>query len=217
MCLESKEGVGSWPYWVFHFSFWSFIKKQPKNSLDWVHWLNLTSNQFQEGYRPDVGWFGLEVIPALVHVIQPVLQEGGFFGAAQGFDHLWLVAVHALVDVIVGIDLCLDVLENRRQRRNLRFFSRWGYWAWTSSAEMLVHIKITPDWTFLWAFEGDESWGAVLTGCETNCTKHFWRPEQLKFVFFGPFFWLVCYDDHFTLEETLKSLECTGVLRLVSL
>lgn len=182
MCLESKEGVGSWPYWVF-----PLLKNTPKNSLDWVHWLNLIANQFQEGYRPDAGWFGLEVIPALVHVIQPVLQEGGFFGAAQGFDHLRLVAVHALVDVIVGIDLRLDVLENRRQRRNLRFFSRWGYWAWTSSAEMLVHIKITPDWTFLF-FVRTAPQDSSPSECETNCSNHFWRPEQLKFVFFGHFF-----------------------------
>lgn len=200
---------------VEFFSFWSLIKKHSK-SLNWVHWLNLIANQSEEGYRPDVGWFGLEVIPALVHVIQPVLQEGGFFGAAQGFDHLRLVAVHALVDVIVGIDLRLDVLENRRQRRNLRFFSRWGYWAWTSSAEMLVHTRSHQT--------GHSSGPLRATSpkercwqCETNCTKHFWRPEQLRFVFFGHFFdWLaimIILHLKRTFTSLSRVLECTGELR----
>lgn len=68
-------------------------------------------------YWPDVGRFGLQVAPALVHVIQSVLEEHGFLWAAQSLDHLRLVAVHTLVDVIVGINLSLDVLQIHRYKK----------------------------------------------------------------------------------------------------
>ncbi|TNN68472.1 hypothetical protein EYF80_021257 [Liparis tanakae] len=55
------------------------------------------------------------VAPALVHVIQPMLEEHSFIRAAQSLDHLRLVPVHTLVDVIVGVDLSLDVLQIHRQ------------------------------------------------------------------------------------------------------
>lgn len=82
---------------------------------------------------PDAGWFGLQVIPALVHVIQPVLQKRSLFWAAQSFDHLRLVPLHAFIDVIVGIDLGLDVLKKKTTGKKkfhiIFFFSHWGYWA----------------------------------------------------------------------------------------
>ncbi|KAF3849899.1 hypothetical protein F7725_019618, partial [Dissostichus mawsoni] len=58
----------------------------------------------------------LLVAPALVHVIQSVLEEHCFLRAAQSLDHLRLVPIHTLVDVIVGIDFSLDVLQIHKQR-----------------------------------------------------------------------------------------------------
>lgn len=64
---------------------------------------------------PDVGRFGLQVAPALVHVIQSVLEEHGFLWAAQSLDHLRFVSIHTLVNVIVCINLSLDVLQTKKE------------------------------------------------------------------------------------------------------
>lgn len=57
-----------------------------------------------------------------------MLEEHGLLRAAQRFNHLRLVPVDALVDVIVGIDLSLDVLKIRTENM-------------VSSAENLSTVK----------------------------------------------------------------------------
>lgn len=78
-----------------------------------------------------------------------MLEEHGFLRAAQSLDHLRLVAVHALEDVIVGIDLSLDVLQTHRQKGKsltlteiLQGKSSFGDGSGT--AETQTRIKITP-------------------------------------------------------------------------
>lgn len=87
---------------------------------------------------PDVGWFGLQVTPALIHVIQSVLEEHGFLWAAQSLDHLRLVPVHTLVDVIVGVDLSLDVLEIQRRWRKAVMND---HFSWKTKVLRLMHSQ----------------------------------------------------------------------------
>lgn len=73
-------------------------------------------------YWPDRGGFGLQIAPALVHVIQSVLKKHSFLRAAQSLDHLWLVPIHTPVDVIVGINLSLDVLKIQDKNSRIKHF-----------------------------------------------------------------------------------------------
>lgn len=45
-----------------------------------------------------------------------MLEEHGFIRVAQSFNHLGFVPVDTLVDVIVGVNLCLDVLQNTENK-----------------------------------------------------------------------------------------------------
>ena len=125
-------------------------------------------------YSPDIGWFGLQVAPALVHVIQSVLEKHSFLWATQSLDHLRLVSIHTLVDVIVGIDLSLDVLQTHGQRPIFtgEHFFRESFCANEQSrtAEVsLYHIYQKLDVTVFFAVTADYSWTENNIGF---CRKH---------------------------------------------
>lgn len=76
-------------------------------------------------YLPDVSWLRLQVIPPLVHVIKPVLEQSSFLRVSQGFHHLLPVSINAFKDVIVGINLSLDVLKYQQEKsKYLRFLNK---------------------------------------------------------------------------------------------
>lgn len=134
----------------------------------------LNCEQKMEIHWPDVGWFGLQLVPALVHVIQSVLEEHSFLWAAQRFDHLRLVPIHTLVDVIVGIDLSLDVLQIQKNR--ICFFRgnliRWHTATSTVTPKIGLHSRPgCHSWLFMNVWFSC-TW-LVLWEFMVYCTQHF--------------------------------------------
>lgn len=108
LCLCS--GVLYGRKWTFHSNVVViFLKPFRRQQLCPIHVLTFY-------YLPDVSWLCFQVIPALVHVIKPVLEQGSFLRVSQGFHHLLSVSINAFEDVIVGINLSLDVLKYQQQK-----------------------------------------------------------------------------------------------------
>lgn len=163
---------------------------------DTVIWHNMTqkirerksSSSFWEVHWPDVGGFGLQVAPALVHVIQSVLEEHSLVWAAQCFDHLRLVPVDTLVDVIVGIDLSLDVLKTQKEddrfiNGKLRLSKSTVKDSNRVASHHLYHRKLDMTAEYKWteSFLGILSQSLLFGKITTYCLQLYQRAEKFRF------------------------------------
>ena len=62
---------------------------------------------------PDCNALGFEVAPALVHLLQPVAEQGGVLLGVQAADQLLAGAVQTEVHVAVLLYLILQVLPGK--------------------------------------------------------------------------------------------------------